>query len=248
MPRCRYSRRNPTQRHEPFPLNDIQQAYWVGRSGAVELGNVTTHAYMEIDGSGVNLQRMSAALQKLILRQDMLRAIILPSGDQRILSDVPPYQMPVVDLSMKTDGDAAVVLEAIREEMSHQVLAFDHWPLFDIRATLLANDRMRTHISIDLIIMDLGSLHVFMKEWEDLYLHPDGPLPPLEISFRDFLLTEREIERTEAVQAFRAVLARPTGNASAAPAATARSRMPLRSRTSDSRDGISCWKKRRGDR
>jgi amino acid adenylation domain-containing protein len=105
--------------------------------------------------------------------------------------------MPVVDLSMKTDGDAAVVLEAIREEMSHQVLAFDHWPLFDIRATLLANDRMRTHISIDLIIMDLGSLHVFMKEWEDLYLHPDGPLPPLEISFRDFVLTEREIEQTE---------------------------------------------------
>jgi amino acid adenylation domain-containing protein len=187
----------PEQRHEPFPLNDIQQAYWVGRSGAVELGNVTAHAYLEIDGRGVDLRRMSAALQKLILRQDMLRAIILPSGDQRILSDVPPYQMPVVDLSMKTDGDAAVVLEAIREEMSHQVLAFDHWPLFDIRATLMAGDRTRIHISIDLIIIDLGSLHVFIREWEDLYLHPDQPLPPLEISFRDFLLSEREIERTE---------------------------------------------------
>jgi amino acid adenylation domain-containing protein len=187
----------PDERYEPFPLNDIQQAYWVGRSGAVELGNVTTHAYMEIDGTGVNLQRMSAALQKLILRQDMLRAIILPSGDQRILSDVPPYQMPVVDLSTKTDAEAAVELEAIRKEMSHQVLAFDHWPMFDIRATLLSGDRMRTHISIDLIIMDLGSLHVFMKEWEHYYLHPDEPLPALEISFRDFLLTEQKIEQTE---------------------------------------------------
>lgn len=187
----------PEQRHEPFPLNDIQLAYWVGRSGAVELGNVTTHAYMEIDGSGLDLERLSAALQKLILRQDMLRVIVLSSGDQRILSDVPPYQMPVVDLSTKSDGDAAVVLEAIREEMSHQVLAFDHWPLFDIRATLMAGGRTRLHVSIDLIIMDLGSLHTFMREWEYLYLNPDEPLPPLEITFRDFLMTEREIERTE---------------------------------------------------
>ncbi|MGA7926493.1 MAG: amino acid adenylation domain-containing protein [Candidatus Sulfotelmatobacter sp.] len=187
----------PEERYELFPLNDIQQAYWVGRSGAVELGDVTTHAYMEIDGSGVDPRRMEAALQKLILRQDMLRAIILPTGEQRILRDVPLYQMPVVDLSARTDREAAVVLEAIRKEMSHQVLAFDRWPLFDIRATLLAGDRIRTHISIDLIIMDLGSLHVFMKEWEDLYLRPDEALPPLEISFRDFLLTEREIERTE---------------------------------------------------
>ena len=187
----------PEQRHEPFPLNDIQLAYWVGRSGAVELGNVTTHAYMEIDGSGLDLERMSAALQNLILRQDMLRAIVLPSGDQRILPDVPPYQMPVVDLSTKSDGETAVVLDAIHEEMSHQVLAFDRWPLFDIRATRMAGDRTRIHISIDLIIMDLGSLHVFMREWADLYVHPEEPLPPLEISFRDFLLTEREIERTE---------------------------------------------------
>jgi epothilone synthetase B len=187
----------PEERYEPFPLNDIQQAYWVGRSGAVELGDVTTHAYMEIDGTGVDLKRMSTALQKLIVRQDMLRAIIVSTGEQRILRDVPPYEMPVVDLTAKTDAEAAVELEAIRKEMSHQVLAFDHWPMFDIRATLLSGDRMRTHISIDLIIMDLGSLHVFMKEWEHYYLHPDEPLPPLEISFRDFLLTEQKIEQTE---------------------------------------------------
>ncbi|MEO0688243.1 MAG: phosphopantetheine-binding protein, partial [Cyanobacteria bacterium J06649_11] len=29
------------QRYEPFPLTDIQQAYWIGRNQAFELGNVS---------------------------------------------------------------------------------------------------------------------------------------------------------------------------------------------------------------
>jgi amino acid adenylation domain-containing protein len=187
----------PEARYEPFPLNDIQQAYWVGRTGGVELGNVTTHAYIELEGRGADLRRMSAGLQKLIARQDMLRVIITPSGEQRILRDVPAYEIPVLDLTGKPDADALSAVEAVREEMSHQVLALDRWPLFDIRVTLLPDGRVRTHFSIDLIITDFGSLYLFMNEWRHFYIQPDQPLPPLEISFRDFILAEQEMERTE---------------------------------------------------
>ena len=38
--------------------------------------------------------------------------------------------------------------------MSHQVLATDHWPLFDIRATLLTTGGVRLHVSLDLLIAD----------------------------------------------------------------------------------------------
>lgn len=37
----------PGERYEPFPLTDIQHAYWVGRGSAVELGGVSTHLYFE---------------------------------------------------------------------------------------------------------------------------------------------------------------------------------------------------------
>ncbi len=37
------------ERDLPFPLTDIQQAYWVGRLGALDLGNVATHRYFEIE-------------------------------------------------------------------------------------------------------------------------------------------------------------------------------------------------------
>jgi amino acid adenylation domain-containing protein len=187
----------PENRHQPFPLNDIQQAYWVGRTGGVELGNVTTHAYIEFEGSGIDIQRLTFALQKVIVRQDMLRVIILPTGEQQILADVPDYEIPVLDLSQKSAEEAAAGLEAVREEMSHQMLALDSWPLFDIRASRLSDGCLRIHFSIDLIITDFGSLHLFVKEWNHYYNHPDQPLPPLEISFRDFLLTELEIQRTE---------------------------------------------------
>src|SRR5215211_6120755 len=36
-------------RYEPFPLTDIQHAYWVGRHPAVELGGVATHFYVELE-------------------------------------------------------------------------------------------------------------------------------------------------------------------------------------------------------
>jgi amino acid adenylation domain-containing protein len=185
------------ERYEPFPLNDIQQAYWVGRTGGVELGNVTTHAYVELEGSGVDVGRLSQALREVIARQDMLRALILPSGEQRILEEVPPYEIAVLDFSERSAAEAEAALAAVRAEMSHQVLALDQWPLFDIRATKLPGGRTRTHFSIDLIITDFGSLHVLMKEWAHYYDHPDQPLPPLDISFRDFILAEREIQHTE---------------------------------------------------
>src|SRR5690606_18148675 len=35
-------------RYDPFPLSDVQGAYWVGRSGIFEFGDVSTHYYYEL--------------------------------------------------------------------------------------------------------------------------------------------------------------------------------------------------------
>lgn len=187
----------PEDRYKPFPLNDIQQAYWVGRMGGVELGNITTHAYFEFDGTNIDIERMTLALQRVIARQDMLRVIVLSTGEQQILPEVPPYEIKLIDLSDKPPEEAEAGIEAIRQEMSHQIFTLDRWPLFEIRATRLSENRLRTHFSIDLIITDFGSLHLFMKEWGYYYSNLDLILPPLEISFRDFLLTEPEIQGTD---------------------------------------------------
>ena len=148
----------PEQRYEPFPLTDMQHAFWVGRSGAIELGGVSNHGYYEIEGRNLNLERLNWALQQLVKRHDMLRAVVLPDGQQQILEQVPAYPFEVLDLRGKDEAFVKAQLEAIRERMSHQVLPSDQWPLFDFRATCLDGGRVRLHISYDLLVFDAWSL------------------------------------------------------------------------------------------
>ena len=65
----------PAENHEPFPLTDIQHAYWVGRSNALELGGVSTHVYLELERDGLDPRRLQDSLRKVIERHDMLRAL-----------------------------------------------------------------------------------------------------------------------------------------------------------------------------
>ena len=86
---------DPKERYQPFPLTEVQQAYWVGRNSAFELGNVATHSYLELDCENLDIEKLSKAWQRVIEHHDMLRAIVLPDGQQQVLKEVPPYQIEV---------------------------------------------------------------------------------------------------------------------------------------------------------
>lgn len=180
-------------RHEPFPLTDIQQAYWVGRSGAVELGQVATHIYLEVDIKRGDIQRFNDAWNRLIERHEMLRAIFLASGEQRILPDVPRYEFAIHDLSALESSAVEQRTMALREKMSHQVLPADRWPLFDIQVLKFAPARFRLCISIDVLIVDAWSMNMLIEQWLQLYQDPARPLEALEFSFRDYILAERAL-------------------------------------------------------
>jgi pyochelin synthetase len=190
----------PELRYEPFPLTDMQHAFWVGRSGVLDLGNVSNHGYYEIEGHHLDVERLNTTLQTLIKRHDMLRAIILPDGQQQIFKDVPPYQIEVLDLIDQDEDAIATHLETIRQTMSHQVLPADHYPLFEFRATRLKGGRVRLHISFDLLIFDAWSLFRLFEEWFHLYQQPDYVLPPLDLSFRDYVLAVQALQNTQAYQ------------------------------------------------
>ncbi|NWF61302.1 MAG: amino acid adenylation domain-containing protein [Fischerella sp.] len=182
---------NPQQLYQPFPLTDIQQAYWLGRNEAFELGNIAAHGYLELDCHYLDLKRLNQAWQQLILRHDMLRAVILPDGQQQILSTVPAYEIEVLDLQD---------LEVMREQMSHEVLPAEQWPLFRIRATPIDEQRTRLHLSFDALIADAWSVFLLMREWLHLYNNSEFVLPPLELSFRDYVLGESTLKNTPQYQ------------------------------------------------
>ncbi|MGB7443481.1 MAG: amino acid adenylation domain-containing protein [Coleofasciculaceae cyanobacterium] len=187
----------PESRYEPFPLTDMQHAFWVGRSGILELGNVSNHGYYEIEGNDLNPARLNQALQKLIERHDMLRAVVLPDGQQQVLEQVSAYQMQVLDLRDKDQATIKKELAAIRDRLSHQVLPSDQWPLFDFRLTLLEKGCARLHVSYDLQVFDAWSLFRLFDEWFQLYQNPQLELKPLEITFRDYVLAEQAWQNTQ---------------------------------------------------
>ncbi|MFH0245765.1 amino acid adenylation domain-containing protein [Streptomyces sp. HK10] len=196
---------DPAHRHEPFPLTEIQQAYLVGRSTAYDLGGSSIHLYLEVETEGIDLDRLREALDRLVRRQEMLRAVVSADGHQRILpaGEVPPVRIPCHDLSGAGEEERRRHLEAVRGELAHQVLPLDTWPMFDIRATALGGGRHRVHISLDLLAFDVASVRLFFLEWGDLYTDPASQPPPPEVSFRDFVLASRQMERTPVYAASR---------------------------------------------
>ncbi|MFI2758830.1 amino acid adenylation domain-containing protein [Streptomyces echinatus] len=182
----------PEEWHDPFPLTDIQQAYWVGRTPAVELGGNSTHCYLEFDATDLDIPRLSRSLDHVVRRHHMLRAVIQPDGRQRVLPEVPPYDIQVTDLSGLDDAAREAGIARIREELAHQVLPADRWPLFEVRASRLDDRRWRLHLSLDMLVLDGFSFGIFQRDWFRFYSRPDSPPEPLEVTFRDYVLAEQQ--------------------------------------------------------
>ncbi len=182
------------RRHAPFPLTPLQEAYWVGRDGAFALGRVATHSYMELEGE-LDIGRLERAWHVLIERHDMLRARFLPDGRQETLPSVAPYAIAVEDLRAESPETAAERLLEIRDRMSHAVFDPRRWPLFDLRAARLTRGRTRVFLGVDALIVDAWSVRILFEEWSRLYADPDAALPPVDITFRDYVLATEELER-----------------------------------------------------
>ncbi len=189
---------DPANASEPFPLTKIQEAYWIGRSSGLELGNVGAHAYLELEAGPLDRERLEGAWQRVIERHGMLRTVVLADGRQQLLVPAPRYRIEKRDLAGFSENEARQVLAQERARMSHQVFSGERWPSFEIRAIQVAPDKTRLLLSFDLLMIDLWSLRLVMRDVLILYEQPAAELPPLEISFRDYVLAVAALEETEA--------------------------------------------------
>nr|WP_230415540.1 non-ribosomal peptide synthetase [Micromonospora tarapacensis] len=172
---------DPANRYAPFPPTDVQRAYWLGRSSDFALGGVGSHWYWEFDGTDVDLDRLEEAVNLLVARHDMLRAVFDDDGDQRVLAEVDRFRIAV-----RTGGDAA--LRELRERMSHRIPDPGRWPLLEIAAVRYADGRVRIGFSFDYIVLDALSIVIFFDELTTLYRDPAAVLRPVGVTFRDYLL------------------------------------------------------------
>src|ERR1039458_9998708 len=207
---------HPELRYEPFPLTDVQSAYFVGRRKGFLFGGVGCHAYGELEIEQVDPERLAAAWRYLIRRHDMLRAVILPDGSQQVLPHPPDYQIAVADLRRICPDAAEQALGAIRAEMDHRVYDPGIWPLFDLRISRIEG-RDRLHISIDFLIADYVSIFVLLDELRQKYERPGMEMPELSLTFRDYLLARRRQRPVTAYERDRAYWLERLGDFPSAP-------------------------------
>ena len=182
--------------HEPFPLTAVQQAYWIGRMEGLAGGNIAAHAYYELDSTGFDVAAFERQFRRMIQRHDALRIVISADGRQRILKDVPPYEVQALDLRQVPEDLHEQSLQAVRDHMSHQVLSTDEWPIFEVRATRLDDERTRLHLSFDLLIADAWSSRVLFHDLALCLRGEAESLAPLDVSFRDYVLAEQALHHS----------------------------------------------------
>jgi non-ribosomal peptide synthetase component F len=190
------------RRYEPYPLTDIQQSYLLGRSQSFVLGNVASHAYIEMDIQNLDIPRYEYAWQKIIQRHDMLRTVVYENGMQQTLETVPEFRVIEHDFSsLETQEQKEQAFLDLRKSLSHQVLPTDQWPLFNIHVSTMDKKHYKIHWSFDAIILDVYSNFIFQEELYHYYHDDNTHYEPLELTFRDYVLTLKEQEQSASYEA-----------------------------------------------
>jgi pyochelin synthetase len=150
-----------------FGLTLLQRAYLIGRGGSVEMGNIASHIYHEIDGCW-DIGRLESALRLVVARHGMLRTRFTADGRQ-VTDPAVDVQVGRLDLRGQSEQAQRATLEALRDERSHRVLPSDHAPMLAADVSLIADDRMRLHVGHDGLVMDGISMFLFFADWWRAY-------------------------------------------------------------------------------
>ncbi|MTJ79449.1 MAG: hypothetical protein F8N37_00285 [Telmatospirillum sp.] len=198
----------PVQREAPepepgeaaasFPLTDVQHAYWIGRRDDQPLGGIGCHAYLELDGRGVEPRRLEAAWRLLVRHHGMLRAVFDEDGAQRIDADAVPPMIAVHDLRQAGPDRLAEALDGIRGRLSHRRLRIEKGEVAGLELTLLPDGTTRIHFDLDLLVADVQSLQVILRDLAAAYAR--GAEPPVASNWSFARTLTREEKRKAATR------------------------------------------------
>lgn len=195
---------NPTEMFEIFPVTDIQNAYLIGRTNYFAFGGITAHVYFEIKFKKLNIEILSQALNELLSRHLMLRAVVSANGQQRVLNELPKYQIKIKQLASLDRLSRYQEFLEYRQVMQRQNLASDTWPLLECSVCLLEDDVSIVSFYVNLLISDGKSSLILINDLFYIYNRLKNglknDLPPLNVTYRDYQLYCMSLEQSSDYQ------------------------------------------------
>ena len=171
----------------PFALTDVQYAYWIGRRDGQALGGVGCHAYIELDGRDVDPDRLADAWRIVLSHHAMLRTVFLEDGSQNILPEVCSDALVVHDCTRMDGNEEAAFLAERRKVLSCRRLEVEKGRLAGLELCLLSGGRTRIFFDIDLLVADVQSFCIVLRDLAAAYARGVTPAAPADWRFSDYL-------------------------------------------------------------
>ncbi|MDF5927028.1 amino acid adenylation domain-containing protein [Pseudomonas aeruginosa] len=159
----------PIDGAEAFGLTDVQYAYWVGRQDGQPLGGVGCHAYLELEGRGIDPSRLEGGWQQLFRQHAMLRTRFGTDGTQCVCEDLAAPQLRTHDFRHLAANEAEARLLAVRDRLSHRRLDVAIGEVAGLELSLLPGGGTCIHFDIDLLVADVQSLHILLRDLAAAY-------------------------------------------------------------------------------
>ncbi len=184
-------------RYSPFPMTDMQQAYWLGRNSEMSGGDVAMHLYLEFGCEYYDVDRLEKAINQVITRHDMLRAVVIDSEYQKVLEKVPLMTVELKDY--REDNHKLLALKQLRQTMAHRKSDLTQWPQNQIVVTQLHDKEYRLHLSLDLWCIDGRSYQILLKEFAHCYQHGNcHDMKQSALTFRDYVIHQQSANQSKA--------------------------------------------------
>lgn len=195
-------RRRGNKQYQPFALSEFQRLLWVGRHGVCELSDCGSNVCMEFEGEGDGTKlvtRFIAAWTKVVGRHQMLRSVILRNGTQQVLP-TRPMSLAFASADLRQCSAAVVEKESVRvrRRLRYGKAPINGWPLHDCVCHLIEDGRVRLHLRIDGLLVDGVSRVNVLRDLAVFLQTPDAELPPVRLSYRDYVLFEIALKDTAA--------------------------------------------------
>lgn len=180
--------------YEPFPLSDIQEAYFVGKKIGGEENKNGCHIYYEFEVENLDVVRLQNAWNVLVSHHNMLRDMIMPKGKQKIQQNFEEYKFQVYDMLEEETDAAGEKQNFVRERLSHKVYQTEDFPLYEIMITKRSDRISVVHFSMDEWIIDASSIAILFKQWYKLYYDSSYQLEELKLTYRDYIMAQKKFE------------------------------------------------------
>ena len=153
---------------DTFMMTALQRAYWIGRGADQPLGGVGCQTYFELVVATIDPHRLDTAIGQLAHRHPMLRSMFPDSERCCIAPENIHAPLQVHNLTGATDAAQDRHLDGVRHRLRTHRFGIETGDTWRVELTRLA-DRCILHFAVDLIIADLTSIGIFLRDLAALY-------------------------------------------------------------------------------